>query len=175
MRSRFWYWEANMNVPPNPHQTGSLFVSLVSWLRQQAEKRVRLAELDRCCKEDLGRTAADAGVSGSELRILAGKSHDAADLLYRRMAILRLDPDELARGEAAVLRDLQRLCSMCESRKRCVLGLAKGGIDSTWEDYCPNAMTLRALVAEQPEPSDLEAMIAYLNTVGTLPSKNEAH
>ena len=54
------------------------------------------------------------------------------------------------------------------------MGFVRGGIDSTWEDYCHNAMTLRALVAEQPVPSDLEAMIAYLNTVGALPPENEA-
>ena len=163
-----------MNVPPNPSDSRSLLTELASWLRQHAEKYGRLAELDRCCKEDLERIAADAGVSGSELRILAGKSRDAADLLYRRMAVLDLDPDEVGRGEPGVLRDLQKLCSMCESRKRCVLDFARGGVNASWEDYCPNAMTLRALVAAQPEPSDLEAMIAYLNTVGTMPPKNPA-
>jgi len=164
-----------MSDPPNPHESRPLLADLVLWLRRYAERHTRLPELDRYGKEDLERIAADAGVSAPELRVLAGKSGDAADLLYRRMAILRLDAGELGRGELAVLRDLQRVCAMCESRRRCVLGLAKGPIDASWEDYCPNAMTLRALVAAQPEPSDLESMIAYLNTVGTLPPKDEAH
>jgi hypothetical protein len=163
-----------MGVPPNPYQTKSLLSELASWLRRYADKHAQLAELDRCSKDDLQRIAADAGVSESELRALAGKRRDAAELLYRRMAILRLDPEDLAQAEPAVLRDLQRLCSMCDSRKRCVLDLAKGPVDANWEDYCPNAMTLCALVAAQPEPAELEAMIAYLNAVGTLPATSDA-
>jgi hypothetical protein len=145
---------------PNP------ITDLIYWLRGYAERHARQAELDGCCREDLQRIAADAGVSLSELRALAATNRDAADLLYRRMAILHLDAEALDREEPAVLRDLQRNCSLCDSRRRCVSDLAKGAGDSSWEDYCPNTSTLCALVAAQPQPSDLGGMIEYLNTVG---------
>ncbi len=66
-----------------------------------------------------------------------------------------------------VLRDLEKTCSLCEDRQRCEADFAKGAVNSLWQEYCPNALTLRELVAATPEPSDLGALIEYLNTVGT--------
>jgi hypothetical protein len=150
--------EATMT--PNP------IAGLIAWFRAYSDRRSRVAEIDNCCTADLQRIAADVRVSPSELRTLAAKDPDSANLLYRRMAILHLDPETLARDELGVLRDLQRNCSLCESRRRCVADLAKGARGSGWEDYCPNTMTLCALVAERPQPPDLNGMIEYLNTVG---------
>jgi hypothetical protein len=147
---------------------------LITWLRGYADRRARLAELDGCCDQDLQRIAADVGVSQPAFGVLAGKSRDAADLLYRRMAILHLDADLLGLAEPGVLRDLQRNCSLCDSRGRCVSDLAKGAGDSGWEEYCPNTVTLLALVAARPEPSDLDGMIEYLNTVGAAPPERGA-
>jgi hypothetical protein len=57
-------------------------------------------------------------------------------------------------------------CAMCLDKKRCAGDFALGTLDSTWQDYCPNAHTLRALVAAAPESDEVEDLIIYLNTVG---------
>jgi hypothetical protein len=77
--------------------------------------------------------------------------------LRRRMAALRVDPDELARSEPAAFQELQRLCATCDSRGRCALDLADESTDPAWQawrDYCPNATTLSVRSALQGCQSD---------------------
>jgi hypothetical protein len=47
------------------------------------------------------------------------------------------------------MRDLQRVCTVCGSKRRCAHELAKNPSDPAWQKYCPNATTLAALVAER--------------------------
>jgi hypothetical protein len=96
-----------------------------------------MAELDWRIVHDLAVTPAD-------LRVLAGKWPD--DLLSRRLEQLDLDR---AHVEPQVLRDLERVCTLCGSKRRCGRELARDPSDSRWLEYCPNATTLSALVAER--------------------------
>ena len=103
------------------------------------------AEL-RCCEEEaVERMARDAGVSSGELRQLARFRPGSADLLFRRMAALDLDRNEVLRTEPQALHDLQRVCTLCGHHRRCARDLARDMADSGWKDYCPNAGTLSAL------------------------------
>ena len=144
--------------------------SLMAWVAKYAPPN----ELDRGGEEEVEHIARDIGIAASELRVLASKHSDAADLLYRRMAVLGLDPDELRRTEPVVLRDLQRLCSMCERRKRCVLEFGERPASAVWQEYCPNRLTLSGLVASQPEPDNLESLIAYVNAARTFGPESDA-
>lgn len=162
-----------MNTLPNSDERKSLLADLAGWLWRSAQKYAQQAEIDKLTEEDLAGIAGDIGVSVSELRSLAGKPHNSADLLYHRMGVLHLDPDETSRAEPAVLRDLQRLCSMCESRGRCARDLSEHSAASNWQDYCPNSMTPRGLVAARPVPDGLEAFIEHLNVVGILPLNSD--
>jgi hypothetical protein len=91
--------------------------------------------------------AKDVGVSASELRTVARFGPEAADLLLRRMAALDLARNEVAQTEPATFQDLQRVCTMCESHRRCARNFARDSADPDWKDYCPNAATLIALSA----------------------------
>ena len=104
-----------------------------------------LADFARCDPLDVERMAHDVGVSGAELRSLAGKWPDASDLLSRRMDELRLDAAELARARPLVLRDLEKTCSLCVHQRRCRHDLDRNPADPAWQDYCPDAATLAAL------------------------------
>jgi hypothetical protein len=95
------------------------------------------------------RIARDVGVSGADLSILAGKWPDAADLLYWRMNEIKLDRMEITQADAQVMRDLQRVCTVCGSKRRCEHGLATNPSDPAWQKYCPNATTLSALATER--------------------------
>ena len=103
-----------------------------------------MVELDRCGPSEMERIASDVGVSGADLAILAGKWPDAADLLYRRMKRM-----EITQADAEVRRDLQRVCTVCGSKRRCEHALANNPSDPAWQKYCPNATTLLALAAER--------------------------
>ena len=89
--------------------------------------------------------AHDIGVSSAELYRLASQAPESADLLCRRMEVLDLDQNEVARVERATFQDLQRVCSMCDCKKRCARDLTHNPADPAWKDYCPNAQTLTAL------------------------------
>jgi len=89
------------------------------------------------------------GLSGAaELRVLAGKWPHSADLLGRRMRQIKLDAAEIVQVEPEVVRDLERVCTLCASKRRCSRDFPKERSPSSWQAYCPNTMTLKALVAE---------------------------
>ena len=128
----------------NEQKIHSPMEAIRQWYRGLTRSQSTLAE---CGAEGLERMAHDIGVSSAELYKLASRGPESADLLCRRMEVLGLDHDEVARVERATFQDLQRVCSMCDCKKRCARDLARDAADSVWKDYCPNARTLTALDA----------------------------
>ena len=119
------------------------------WWRSWSGSRRTMADLDGCGPAEMERIARDVGVSGADLSILAGKWPDAADLLYWRMNGIKLDRREITQADPQVMRDLQRVCTVCGSKRRCKHELANNPSDPAWQKYCSNATTLSALVAER--------------------------
>lgn len=120
---------------------------ILQWGREWIS-RGSTSELRCCAEEEVERIAKDAGVSVSELRRIVRLGPGSADLLQHRMEALDLDPNEVARIEPQTLHDLQRVCTMCKSHRRCARDLAEHANDPAWKDYCPNAETLMALNAQ---------------------------
>ena len=58
---------------------------------------------------------------------------------------------QLARGEPQVLRDLERVCTLCGKKRKCEHDLMIHPSHPAWTQYCPNAPTLSALIAERSE------------------------
>jgi hypothetical protein len=99
-----------------------------------------------CCAEgEVERIAKDIGMPASEIRRLANLGPESAELLSRRMAALDLDRKEVAQKHPQTFRDLQRVCTLCESHRQCARDLSRDSGDPGWEDYCPNVAALRAL------------------------------
>jgi len=122
---------------------------LARWWRSWNGRRRAMADLDGCGPAEMERIARDVGVSAADLSILAGKWPDAADQLYWRMSEIKLDRKELTHADPQVMRDLQRVCTVCGSKRRCEHELAKNPSDQAWQKYCPSATTLSALAAER--------------------------
>jgi hypothetical protein len=126
---------------------------LAHWWRSFNGRRRTMVDLDGCGPAEMERIARDVGVSGADLSILAGKWPDAADQLYWRMNEIKLDRMEVTQADPQVMRDLQRVCTVCGSKRRCEYELANNPADPVWQKYCPNATTLSALVAERAAKS----------------------
>ena len=99
--------------------------------------------------EDVGRLTADLDAA-LDLRALARRGPEEANLLPRRLAELGLDPDEIARLEPALLRELHWQCTMCDSKGECSVDLAGDAVGwpertDAWHGYCRNVATLRLL------------------------------
>ena len=131
-------------------QPASQLVGLLRRLVQAARRfsRRHTSANEIACLEpqELASIARDLGTSPDELRVLAGQDKSAADLLLRRMETLRLDPTQV---DSAVMRDLQRCCSMCKDKVLCVHELEDRPREATWPKYCPNEQTLTALTEER--------------------------
>jgi len=101
-----------------------------------------------CCREEeVEHIARDVRMTPAELRAVTKQGPGAANLLLERMAALDLDPAEVVQVGPQTFRDLQRVCSLCESKRRCVRDLAHDAAAPQWQNYCPNAQTLMALDA----------------------------
>jgi hypothetical protein len=108
--------------------------------------RERLVEFDNSVPTEMQRIARDLGTSTSELRDLAGRDKNSANLLRRRLHSLNLDTATI---QPAVMRDLQRCCSKCASKTLCVHELEDRPKETSWPRYCPNEQTISALVSEK--------------------------
>ena len=113
------------------------------WIRHRRER----AELDAMSTDELGRVAHDIGVSTRELEQMVEAGHDA-ERLPEMLRALGIDEAALARAEPAILRDMQRLCSLCETAGTCRHALDAGIAPTTYRSFCVNAATLEALKAQ---------------------------
>jgi hypothetical protein len=122
----------------------SSFRRILDWCRARI-KSDSDSEFSCCCETEIERIARDLRMSAAELRAAAKRGPNTADLLLRRMAALDLDPNEVGRIEAATFRDLQRVCTLCKSHRRCARDFARNAPIAAWEGYCANTDTLMAL------------------------------
>jgi hypothetical protein len=122
--------------------------SLAQKWRDWQRRRAATAELDCCGSTERRRIAADLNMNETELCVLAGRWPDSLDLLRQRLEQLNLDGSDSTQIEPEVVRDLQRTCALCMNKRRCTHDLAKRPADPVWQEYCPNAMTISALLAE---------------------------
>jgi hypothetical protein len=121
---------------------GPLLVALAEWYRTW-RSGPHAADLADCTPGDVERMARDIGLTATELRKLERSARKPL-LLPRMLQALKIDAAELARSEPAAFRDLQRVCALCDSKRRCASELAAGDAAQTFESYCPNALTLKA-------------------------------
>jgi hypothetical protein len=108
-----------------------------------------VAALNYCGADATELLAYDIGAPSSELRALAGRWPATPLLLSRRLAAIGLDEAAIGEHQPAVLRDLQRVCSLCSSTGDCEHDLARNLSDPVWHVYCPNETTLEALATER--------------------------
>jgi hypothetical protein len=134
-----------MQLTPTAGHHESLISLLAQRWRAWKDSRDSLAGLDACGGGEVARIAHDLSLTTKELRALARQGPDAASLLYARMTDLGLDPDALASRVPMTLRDLQKDCSLCGSKRRCRHDFARGAEPSAWHGYCPNDAVLIAL------------------------------
>jgi hypothetical protein len=136
-----------MSAPPSIEQhypaIAPLIAAIAEWVRKWRAGSYA-SDLDNCTAAEVESMARDLGLTVGDLRALE-RSADEPLLLARMLAALRLDAAEIARSEPAAFRDLQRVCALCTCKGRCASEVAAGDAASTYETFCPNALTLKAL------------------------------
>src|SRR5690348_7122111 len=100
-------------------QQQSLLGTIGAWWHNWRKSSATLTELAELSNYELSRVAHDINVSPPELKTLAGKWPDSADLLSQRLAALAVDTVAVAQNEPQVLRDMERVCSLCSEKPHC--------------------------------------------------------
>jgi hypothetical protein len=134
---------------PLQSQHQSFLGAIGTWWHNLLKTRDTLAEVEALGNSELSRVARDLNLNGPELRTLAGKWPDSADLLSQRLAVLQFDEPAIVRSEPAVLRDMERVCSTCSEKPHCAHDIDVNPTSVGWRTYCPNVETLDALEAER--------------------------
>jgi hypothetical protein len=124
------------------------------WWHRISSNRAGAQELGNFDASELQHIANDVGCDVTELRTLAGRWPESADLLQRRMSALHLHSQELSSEQPQLVNDLKKHCSLCAMKGQCEHDLDKRPNDPVWQRYCPNTMTLLAVSKAQSDPSD---------------------
>lgn len=119
--------------------------ALAGWVKKYRYAAGLRGEFARCGPEEIAHTAHELGLSSRDLFELAKKGPHSADLLQKMLLALGVDPKKLASDDPMIMRDLQRLCVMCNQKKQCQHELAAGTAAENYPNFCPNAFTLEAL------------------------------
>ena len=117
--------------------------TLLGHLRDWWRARNELASIDQ---HELGRIAGELGMTTKDLKDLAARGPDSANLLYERMHALGISRADVERAAHNLMRDLERTCACCNEKGICEKDLSKRPDDPGWKHYCPNAITLESLI-----------------------------
>jgi hypothetical protein len=116
--------------------------TVAGWVRLWRDAVAANQQFSGCDAAEIGRMAHEFGLSASELKDLTRQGTDAAEALPKMMKALGLDAETVGRAHPDVMRDLQRLCSMCDHKAECRNDLTNGRAAERYHGYCANADTL---------------------------------
>jgi hypothetical protein len=130
----------------NPRSNWSLLDSASRWIRNTLAKHADEAALQDSGEQQ--RIASDLNLSVSELHTLCARDGGSMKLLQERMSQLHLDKNAIKREHPAVVRDLEKVCALCDSDAKCSRDFKQNTDPKGWTEYCPNASTLEELQHE---------------------------
>jgi transcriptional regulator with XRE-family HTH domain len=138
----------NQQAAPHPDYESLQWIlnSVADWVVRYRHARGFHHDMMNCSADDVAGIARELRISPSELAEIAKKGPHAADLLQKLLVALGVDANGLTHENPLVMRDLQRLCITCGSKRRCEFDLERGASTENFRDYCPNAFTLDALI-----------------------------
>src|SRR5215471_16416546 len=118
-----------MSTATRPYpRVQELIESFAGWLKHRRE----LNEMRRLDRTDFDRIASDLRIAPDDLEELVRHGNHAADELPKMLQQL-------------VVRDMERVCSLCQHKARCDRDLADGTAVENYHGYCGNAATMESL------------------------------
>ncbi|WP_298873031.1 DUF6455 family protein [uncultured Bradyrhizobium sp.] len=125
-----------------------LIESFASWLKHRREM-TEMRQLDRA---EFDRIANDLRIAPDDLEELVRNGKHAADELPKMLEQLGIDAEGLGRAQPLLLRDMERVCSLCGHKGQCDRDLADGTAAENYHGYCGNAATLESLDRAEVAP-----------------------
>jgi len=131
---------------PEKHGLEAALAAIAVWVMKYRYALGKRDEAMKCGPQDVARVAQELRVPASELALLASNGPDSAALLQKMLLALGVKRGSLPQGNSPLMRDLQRLCVTCVTKRRCQHELADRTAAQNFRDFCPNAYTLEALL-----------------------------
>ncbi|MDA9408937.1 MULTISPECIES: hypothetical protein [unclassified Bradyrhizobium] len=125
-----------------------LIESFASWLKHRRE----MAEMRQLDRFDFDRIANDLRIAPDDLEELVRNGKHAADELPKMLEQLGISAEALGRAQPLLLRDMERVCSLCGHKGECDRDLADGTAAENYHGYCGNAATLESLDRTEVAP-----------------------
>ena len=125
------------HAKPHPHLE-QLIGTFAGWLTHRRE----LNELRHLDHVEFERIAGDLQVSPRDLEELVEKGPHAADELEKLLKTLGIDEATLAKTQPTVLRDMERVCALCQHKRECDQDIETGTAAERYQTYCPNTSTI---------------------------------
>jgi hypothetical protein len=134
--------ELRMSTATRPYPiVQDLIESFASWLKHRRELN-EIRQLDRA---DFDRIAQDLRIAPDDLEDLVRHGKHAADELPKMLEQLGISAEGLGRAQPLLLRDMERVCTLCNHKGQCDRDLADGTAAENYRGYCANASTLESL------------------------------
>lgn len=131
-----------MTVQETSYPVVSLVIDTFGeWLKHRRE----LKEMRDMDAANFGQIASELRLSSADLEALVRRGPHAADELPKMLKALGIDHADLVRSEPLVLRDMERVCALCNQKRQCDRDLAAGTSAEHYEEYCANAPTIDGL------------------------------
>ncbi|MGE0854377.1 MAG: hypothetical protein AB7O44_33075 [Hyphomicrobiaceae bacterium] len=127
---------------------------LQTWMRhwqRGTRNRRSFWELNALSSTDQRRLAVDVGLPGIDLRRFNCTHDGPVELMPERLRQVGIDPAFVKYALTGTYRDLERVCTTCQSSARCARDLAKGDTQAGMNSYCLNAHTIDSLIVDWPE------------------------
>jgi hypothetical protein len=118
-----------------------LIESFAAWLKHRRE----MNEVRRLDRGEFDRIASDLRIAPDDLEELVRHGKHAADELPKMLEQLGISAEGLGRAQPLLLRDMERVCSLCNHKGQCDRDLASGTAAENYPGYCGNAATLESL------------------------------
>jgi transcriptional regulator with XRE-family HTH domain len=125
-----------MTANQAPYPTVEFLIGkFADWLKHRRE----LNEVRQLDRTQFDRIASDLRISSGDLDQLVQRGPHGADQLPRMLKSLGISEAELKRTQPLILRDMQRVCTLCQDKAHCDRELAAGTAAEHYKGYCPNA------------------------------------
>lgn len=115
-----------------------LIDKFADWLKHRRE----LSEMRQLDRTEFDLIASDLRISPGDLDQLVQAGSHAADELPQMLKSLGISEEDLKRSQPTLVRDMQRVCSLCRDKAHCHRELAAGTAAAHYHGYCPNAPSI---------------------------------
>jgi hypothetical protein len=133
-----------MPVQSKPFSRVEFLINAFSrWL----EHRRQLSEMRQMDRTNFEQIASDLRLSTDTLEDLVQKGPHAADELPKLLQALGIDEAGLASSNPLMLRDMERVCSLCQRKGECDRDIIAGTSAEHYKAYCLNAPSIEEIQA----------------------------